>query len=269
MKIKIPLFILGVILVLSILAPVIAPYNPLEIDMTNRLVGSSKYHLLGTDSLGRDTLSRVLYGGRQSIVLAFLATILAMVFGIIVGFFAGYYGGRVDSVITSVTNMFMGLPDISIMIAVVGIMGPSIKSLLVAITINSWTSFSRLVRIETMQIKGAYFVEGLKNIGAKDMYIFWKHILPNLSDTLIIVFVSKIGSVILNVTALSYLGLGLSPPYPDWAIMISDARTYFRSNAILVLAPGMCIVTFVWSLHSLGDGIRDKLDVRGVQNDRI
>ncbi len=269
MKTRIPIFILSIIILLSILAPLISPYDPLAIDMTNRLGDPGPQNWLGTDSLGRDTLSRVLHGGRQSIVLAFIATNLAMVVGVMVGFFAGYYGGKADSVITNITNMFMGLPDISIMIAAVGIMGPGVKSLLVAIIINSWTSFARLVRIETMQVKKEYFIDGLKNIGAKDIYIFYSHILPNLSDTLIIVFVSRIGSVILNVAALSYLGLGLSPPYPDWAIMVSDARTYFRSHPMLVLAPGTCIVAFVWCVHSIGDGIRDRLDVRGGLNDNI
>lgn len=210
-----------------------------------------------------------MYGGRQSIILAFFATLLAMIIGILVGFFAGYYGGKIDHIITSFTNMFMGLPDISIMITVVAIMGPAVKSLLFAIVINSWTSFSRLVRIETMQLKKEYFVDGLKNMGAKDIYIFYVHILPNMSDTLVVVFVSRIGSVILNVAALSYLGLGLSPPYPDWAIMISDARTYFRSYPMLVMAPGTCIVTFVWCVHSIGDAIRDQLDVRGGLSDNI
>jgi peptide/nickel transport system permease protein len=269
MNIKIPLFFLVSILVISALAPFISPYDPIKIDMNSRLEAPSSEHLLGTDSLGRDTFSRVLHGGRQSIILAFFATLFSMTIGIFIGFFSGYYGGWIDNIITSISNIFMGLPGVSIMIAIVGVLGPSMKSLLIAIVINSWVSFSRLVRAEVMNIKNEYFIENLKNIGAKDIYILFYHILPNLSDSLIIVFVSKIGGVILSVASLSYLGLGLSPPEPDWAIMISDARQYFRSNPYLVISPGVCIVIFVWSVHSIGDTIRDTLDIRGGINDNL
>lgn len=267
MKIKIPLSVLILIISLSILAPIIAPYDPLAVDMKSKLEPPSQTHLLGTDSLGRDTFSRVLYGGRQSLLLALIATILSMCLGIIIGALTGYYGGVLDSFITSISNIFMGLPGTSIMIALVGILGPSMRSLIIAIVVNSWVSFSRLIRAEVMNVKNEYFIDNLKNIGGSDALIILKHILPNISDSLIIVFVSKIGGVVLGVAALSYLGLGLSPPQPDWAIMINDARPYFRSHLQLVLAPGFCIIAFVWSVHSIGDGIRDRMDVGGLRNE--
>lgn len=263
------IIILCFIIVISLLSPFISPYDPQHIDMTNRLSYPTKEHLLGTDSLGRDTLSRIMYGGRKSILLAFLATILSMMIGIIIGFFSGYYGGKVDMIITTASNVFLGMPGISIMIAFAGVLGPSMKSLLIAIVVNSWVGFSRIIRGEVMDIKNEYFIEGLKSLGANDFWIFIRHILPNLSDSLIILFVSRIGSVILSVAALSYLGLGLQPPEPDWAVMISDARSYFRSYPMLALAPGTCIVVFVWCVYIIGDYIRDKLDVNGGVNDKL
>lgn len=262
-----PITVLCLIIVISVLAPYISPHDPNEIDMTNRLAPPSKEHILGTDSLGRDTLSRVMHGGRQSIVLAFLATIISMFIGTIVGFIAGYYGGKADLIITNISNIFLGIPGISIMIAFAGILGPGMKSLIIAIVINSWVGFSRIIRGEVMNIKNEYFIDGLKSLGASDLWIFIRHILPNLSDSLVILFASRIGSVILSVASLSYLGLGLQPPDPDWAIMISDARPYFRSYPMLALAPGTCIVVFVWCVHMIGDHIRDRMDISGGVND--
>jgi len=265
MKLKwlIPLFLLGCIIIMSLLAPVITPYPPNEVHMERRLQQPSQSHLFGTDALGRDVLSRMIYGGRQSLLVAFFATLMALVIGIVVGFLSGYYGGRIDFVMTSLSNIFLGIPGISIMIAFVGVLGPSVKSLLLAIVINSWVGFSRIVRGEVMAIKNEYYIEATKNMGAKDWWIFVRHILPNLSDSLIILFVSRVGTVILSVAALSYLGLGLQPPTPDWAIMISDARPYFRSYPLLVLGPGGCIIVFVWSVLTIGDAIRDHLDIGG------
>lgn len=268
-NIIIPVTILCFIIIISILSPIISPYDPQQVDMTNRLSNSTKEHILGTDYLGRDIFSRVLYGGRKSILLAFLATIISMIIGTIVGFFAGYYGGKVDMVITTVSNVFLGIPGISIMIAFAGALGPGMKSLLIAIIINSWVGFSRIVRGEVMNVKNEYYIEGLKSFGVSDFWIFIRHIIPNLSDSLVILFASRIGSVILSVTSLSYLGLGLQPPEPDWAIMISDGRPYFRSNYMLVLAPGTCVVVFVWCVHVIGDYIRDRLDVNGGANDKL
>ena len=262
-----PFFLLLFIITISILAPIISPFDPEAIDMNNRLIGTTKDHILGTDSLGRDTFSRVLHGGRQSILLAFLATLISMFIGTVIGFFSGYYGGKIDGIITSLSNIFLGIPGISIMVAFAGVLGPGLKSLLLAIVINSWVGFSRIVRGEVMNLKNEYYIDGLKNIGANDFWIFLRHILPNLSDSLIILFASKVGTVILGVASLSYLGLGLQPPAPDWAIMISDARPYFRSNPILFIAPGAAIILFVWCVHSIGDYMRDKMDVGGDFND--
>ncbi len=252
-----------IIIVFSIAAPLLAPYSPTAIDMSLKLQSPSAEHWLGTDALGRDLFSRIIYGGRRSLLLAFIATVVAMSVGMLFGFISGYYGGKVDYIITIFTNIFFGIPGICITIAIVGIVGPGITSLILAVVINGWAGFSRIVRGEVMRIKSESYIEAARNMGVNDAKIFVKHIVPNLSDSLVVLFFSKIGSVLLFVAALSYLGLGLKPPTPDWAIMIADSRPYFRTYPILVLAPGVCITLFVWSVLSIGEIVRNKLDVKG------
>lgn len=253
--------ILGSILILSILAPWVAPYDPETIDFRNMLSAPTAQHLLGTDDMGRDLLSRILYGGRQSILLSFLATSFSACIGLVIGVAAGYYGGKTDLVITMCSSIFQGLPGTTMMIALTGVLGPGMKSLLIAVTITSWVGFSRIVRGEVMRIKQEYYIESAKSLGAGDFRLICRHILPNIMESIIVLFTNRIGSVVLSVSSLSYLGFGLQPPTPDWGIMIKDARTYFRSAPIMAVAPGLCIVLFVFSIHSIGNWLRDRMDV--------
>lgn len=250
------------VLVMTIFAPVLAPYDPYEVDILNSLAKPSAEHPLGTDDIGRDVLTRVMYGGRQSIVLALAATVASMCLGCMIGLLAGYFGGAVDIVITSVSNIFQGLPGMTMMIAVAGMMGSGVKSMIAATVINSWVGFSRLIRGEVMRIKQESFVEGVRSIGAGDFRILLCHIAPNLLGTIAVMFATRIAGVILNVSALSFLGLGLQPPTPDWGVMISDARAYFRKAPVLVLAPGACIMMISLGVNLLADVLRDHFDVR-------
>ncbi len=254
--------ILGGILLMSIFAPLLAPYDPLAVDMKNALSGPSGEHLLGTDNIGRDLLSRVIYGGRQSMVLAAAATGLSMALGCMIGMAAGYFGGWIDTVITCISNIFQGLPGMTMMIAIAGILGGGVASMLLALVLTSWVGFSRLVRGEVMKIKGEYFMEGLRSLGAGHMRILFVHVLPNLVSSIVIIFATRIASSILSVASLSFLGLGLQPPAPDWGVMISDARMYYRSSPLLVIAPGVCIVLLSLSVNIIADWMRDQFDVR-------
>ena len=166
--------LLAVILLMSILAPVLAPYDPNQIDMKNPLAMSSAKHLLGTDNIGRDVLSRVMYGGRQSILLTLAATGLSMALGCLIGMAAGYFGGAADLLITSVSNVFQGLPGMTMMIAIAGLMGAGVKSMLLALVLTSWVGFSRLVRGEVMKLKQELFIEGLKGMGAGNFRILFQ-----------------------------------------------------------------------------------------------
>ena len=268
-KMKAALVILGGILLASALAPLIAPWDPLASDLARALEGPSGEHLLGTDNIGRDLLSRVLYGGRQSILLALAATALSMALGFVLGLFAGYFQGGADMVITTASNIFQGLPGMTLMIAVAGIMGQGVKSMLLAIVLNSWAGFSRIVRGEVMRLKRESFVDGLKTVGAGNFRILFLHITPNLFGTLCVMFATRVAGNVIAVASMSFLGLGLQPPAPDWGVMINDARQYFRHRPLLVLAPGLCVVLLSLSVNLAADGLRDWMDTRGENADSM
>ncbi len=261
-KTKLALLILTLILLAGILAPVIAPCDPLASDLGRTLEGPSREHLLGTDNIGRDLLSRTLYGGRQSVLVALAATSLSMALGFVLGLVAGYFGGGADFVITALSNIFQGLPGLTLMIAAAGILGQGVTSMVIAIAINSWAGFSRIVRGEVMKLKQESFVDGLKTVGACHGRILFLHIAPNIFGTLAVVFATRVAGNIMAVSSMSFLGLGLQPPAPDWGVMISDARQYFRQAPLLILAPGLCIVLLSLSINMAADGLRDWLDTR-------
>lgn len=253
--------LLLLILLSNLLAPWIAPYDPNAIDMRVRLAGPSLRHPLGTDSLGRDLLSRALYGGRASILIALAATSISMAFGMLLGILAGWFGGMVDWVITAFANIFLGLPSTCLMIAIAGILGPGVPNLLLALVLTSWAGFSRVVRTQTLRIREASFVEGLKVLGAGSRRILWRHIVPNILPDCVVLFTTRVGRCVLSIASVSYLGLGIRPPTPDWSVMISDARLNYRSAPHLILVPGICIFLLLLSINLLGDALRDRLDV--------
>ena len=195
-------------------------------------------------------------------VLALFATLFSMLFGIAVGAIAGYFGGIWDWTITWITNIFQGLPGTSFMIAIAGIMKPSIYSLLIALVITSWAGFSRVVRTEVLRLKDENYIEGMRCLGASDQYIIVKHILPNMMGNTIILFTTRVGRSVLSIASLSFLGLGLQPPTPDWSVMISEARMDFRSSPHLIIAPGICIFLLLLSINLLGDALRDYFDIK-------
>lgn len=255
--------ILLAIVLMTIFAPWLAPYDPLQIDMTNRLADPSPAHPLGTDALGRDVLSRVIYGGRASLLLAVAATCCSMAVGLAVGVAAGYCGGAVDVVITGISNVFQGLPGMVLMIALVGVLEPGTQSILLALVLTSWVGFSRLVRGEVLKVKEELYIEGMRCLGAGHLRIVLRHVLPNIRTNIIILFTTRVGRVVLSVAGLSYLGMGIQPPTPDWGEMISgSARRYFRTAPHLLWAPGLCIILLTLSINLLGDLLRDRLDVK-------
>ncbi|MCI8994879.1 MAG: ABC transporter permease [Lachnospiraceae bacterium] len=254
------IFILTVILLASILAPVLAPYEPNAIHMAGTLMPPCASHIMGTDLLGRDIFSRILYGGRSSILLALAATIVSMLAGMTVGTFAGYYGGVFDDIVLIFMNVFQGLPGTSLMIAIAGILGPSFESLMIALVLTSWTGFARIVRTETLRLKEENFIQGLKCLGVSSQGIIWKHIVPNLKGNTMVLFATRIGRSILSISGLSFLGLGIQPPDPDWSVMLNDARMNFRSAPYLIMAPGICLVLLLLGINLVGDMLRDLTD---------
>lgn len=246
----------------SILAPLLVTHNPFEPDMANRLQPPSWQHFFGTDALGRDMFSRILYGGRASILLSLASAILSLGVGLVIGLFCGFYGGKLDMLCTVASNIFQGIPGSCFMIAIAGIFGPSIKSLVLALVITSWAGFSRIVRAEVMQLKEEPFIEGLRCLGCSDSRLLLHHIIPNIVNKLLILFTIRVGRGILSIAGLSFLGLGVQPPTPDWSVMVSDAVLYYRSSPHLILIPGACIFFLICAINNLGEFMRDKLDVR-------
>ncbi len=246
----------------SILAPLLVTHNPFEPDMANRLQPPSWQHFFGTDALGRDMFSRILYGGRASILLSLASAILSLGVGLVIGLFCGFYGGKLDMLCTVASNIFQGIPGSCFMIAIAGIVGPSIKSLVLALVITSWAGFSRIVRAEVMQLKEEPFIEGLRCLGCSDSRLLLHHIIPNIVNKLLILFTIRVGRGILSIAGLSFLGLGVQPPTPDWSVMVSDAVLYYRSSPHLILIPGACIFFLIYAINNLGEFMRDKLDVR-------
>ena len=257
------LCLLGLLLAGSLLAPVLAPYPPTQINMAERLQGISAAHPLGTDTLGRDLLSRVLYGGRVSVLTAAAATALSMLLGLAVGLIAGYLGGWADGVITWFTSIFQGLPSTSVMIALAAILDPGVSSLLLALVLTSWASFSRVVRSSVLRLREEAYVEGARCLGAGRLRIITRYLLPNLLPEIAVLFTTRVGGVVLSVASLSFLGLGIQPPTPDWGVMISEARTSFRTAPMLILAPGACLIILSFGINYLGEMLRAHFDIRG------
>lgn len=195
-------------------------------------------------------------------LLSLAAAVLSLSAGLGIGLIGGFYGGKVDVAITIVSNIFQGIPGSCFMIAIAGILGASIESLILALVITSWAGFSRIVRAEVLQLKEEPFIEGLKCLGCSDMRIIWLHIVPNLMNKLMVLFTIRVGRGILAVAGLSFLGLGVQPPTPDWSVMINDAIMYYRSSPHLIIIPGLCIFILIYSINVLGDELRDRLDVR-------
>ena len=256
------LIVLACIVLSGIFAPQLAPMNPFEPNMAIRLQGPTAAHLLGTDALGRDLLSRMLYGGRSALLLSLVSTVLALGIGTVVGVLAGYFGGRVDDVLTTVSNVFQGIPGISFMVAVAGFVGPGVMGLLLALVVGSWAGFSRIVRAEVMQRAAEPYVEHLRVLGCGNGRVILRHILPALGGTLLVLGTLRFGRGVLAIAGLSFLGLGVQPPTPDWSTMISDAMLYYRQAPHLIIVPGAAIVLLVSSLNMVGQLLRRRFDVR-------
>lgn len=257
---KISFVILIFMVFVGVFAEILAPYDPNKVEMTKRLMGISGEHILGTDALGRDVLSRIIYGARTSIFISFIATVCTMFLGTIIGLISGYCGGVIDNIIQVIVTIFQGLPGLSFMIAIAGVLGPGLKSLLIAIVVTSWAGFSRIVRGEVLKVKEENYIEGARALGANHLYIIIHYILPNIFAPFIVLFTIRIGRVILSMASLSFLGLGMQPPTADWGVMINDAQTYFRTYPHLLLAPGGCILLLCISINLIGDALRDIFD---------
>lgn len=258
------LCVLILMILLSIFAGLIVDYEKdvIEQDLGNRLQKPSKEHIFGTDSFGRDIFARVLYGSRVSLFIGLFVTIASMIIGSTFGAIAGYFGGFVDNLIMRITDMFLAIPSILMAIAVVAALGPGLINLIVAMTISFIPPYARLMRSLVLAIKDNEYIEAAKAIGARVDRILLVHILPNVMGPLLVQSTLTVGRIIIIAAGLSFLGLGVMPPNPEWGAMLSEGKEYIRYSPYLVLFPGLAIMLVVLSLNLLGDGLNDALDPR-------
>jgi peptide/nickel transport system permease protein len=255
--------ILLVILVLTaVVGPSLVSHDPLAMDLDNLRQPPGKAHLLGTDSKGRDILSRVVYGSRISLSVGIIASALSLAIGIFFGLIAGYFGKTVDAFFSQVFDIFLAFPSLLLAIGISAVMPPGLTSAMLAITLVGWAGFARLVRGITLSLKEQTYVEASRALGASPARILYRHILPNALPLLLVAGSLRVGGFILLEAALSFLGLGVQPPTPTWGSMISLNRAYINSAPWMVIFPGLAISITVISFNILGDFLRDKLDPR-------
>lgn len=256
------LIVLIITALLAVFAPVAAPYEYEEQDLFNTLAGPSREHWLGTDNLGRDMLSRLIYGGRNSLTLGLISVALAAALGVVLGAVSGYYGGKVDMVIMRLLDVLQAVPAILLAIAISATLGPGYMNCILALTISQIPGFTRMTRASCLNVQGMEYVEAARSINARERRIIFKHVLPNAISPIIVQATMSVATAILTSASLSFIGLGVQPPQAEWGAMLSAGRSYIRSNPHVIIYPGITIMIVVLSLNLLGDGLRDALDPR-------
>jgi peptide/nickel transport system permease protein len=247
----------------ALFAPWLAPQDPAKLDLPGRLMGPSAAHWFGTDELGRDIFSRTLFGARISLIVAVSVVGLSLAVGLIAGGLAGFYGGWTDTVVNVyVTNAFMALPGILLAIAFVAFMGPGLENVILALAISGWVGYARLVRAQVMAVKEKEFVEAARALGASDLRVMGRHILPNILQPLIVQAAVGMAGAVLAEATLSFLGLGVPPPAASWGSMLNDARSHLFDSPHLVFFPAMAVMLCVLSFNFIGDALRDWMDPR-------
>ena len=255
---------LGVILLAAVFAERLAPFGPNEQDIAKRLQapGLDSSHLLGTDEVGRDILSRLIYGARVSLLVGVIAVGLSCPLGVLVGLIAGYAGRRVDDVLMRITDIQLAIPTILLAIAVVAVLGPGLGNVILTLSVTGWTLYARLVRGETLVVKGRDFVQAARAAGAGDARIMARHVLPNVFSPVIVVAVFAVANMIVLEATLSFLGLGVEPSIVTWGRMLNGGRLYLSTAWWLTAFPGFAIFVTVLAVNLLGDHLRDWLDPR-------
>jgi peptide/nickel transport system permease protein len=253
--------ILAIALV-ALFADVLAPYSPTEVHPAMRGAPPSHAHPLGHDHVGRDVLSRLIHGARIAMIVAVLATGIAVTIGVSVGAGAGYFGGRIDAVLSRIVDALMAFPTLVLLITLVAVVGPSLVNMILVIGTTVWASYARVVRAEVLSLREQEFILAARATGATDRRIIWRHLVPNVVGPVIVLATLGVGGIIILEAALSFLGLGVRPPTPDWGGMLSDGRAYITIYPHIVIAPGAMIALTVLAFNLLGDGLRDALDPR-------
>lgn len=244
----------------AIFAPVVAPYDPAKQDLVNRLQLPSAKHWLGTDELGRDVLSRIIYGARVSLVIGLVPTAISMTIGTILGLMAGYMGKKVDFIIMRFADIMLAFPSLLLAMVIMYTLGASLINIFIALSLIQWAGTARVVRSQTLSLKEKEYVEAARSIGVSKWKIMFRHILPNCLPSLIVLFTLNIPGNILSESSLSFLGVGAKPPSTSWGLMVTRGKAYLFNDPVLALAPGVAILILVLAFNFFGDGLRDVID---------
>ena len=248
---------------MGVLAPSLAPYDPTEQDLRNTLAGPSLAHPLGTDHLGRDELSRVLVGTRTSLIAVLGVAVVAAVVGVLLGVASGYVGGRFDMIVMRGVDLFLGLPSLVLGLALVGLVGPSLLTLVIALGLTWWPQYARFARSQVLVIRRLAYVEALQVVGMPPSRILTRHLVPGVAGPISVLLSTDAGVILLAVAGFSFLGLGVQPPTPEWGQMLVEARPYLQSAPLLALAPGAAILLVVLSFNLLANHLSRRLDPAG------
>ncbi|MDF1523408.1 MAG: ABC transporter permease [Trueperaceae bacterium] len=254
------LFLLTVMTGAALLAPWIAPYDPEKINILRSLAAPSAQHWLGTDEVGRDVLSRLLFGGRVSIVVGLVAATLSVAIGVAIGGLSAYFGGLLDAVLMRFTDGMLSIPLFFFLLVVMAVFGSGLTQIVIVIALTSWMPVARIVRGEVLRVKALPYVEAAEALGARRLHVILRHLLPQTVPSVIVAATLGVANAILLESALSYLGLGIQPPIPSWGNMLQGSQAYVWSQPLLALWPGLMIFVAVMAYNALGDGIRDALD---------
>lgn len=256
------LLIIGLLIVLAFFAPVLAPYDPLTTNTAFRLHAPSGEHAFGTDQLGRDIFSRVLYGARISLRIAILTAVIALAIGAPLGIVSGYFRGYVDDLLMRVTDMFMAFPRLILAMAIAAALKPTLENVVIAISLAAWPAYARLARSVTLGIREENYIEAARALGASVRRLLARHVLPGVVSPMVIQVSLDMGGILLTAAGLGFIGFGAQPPTPEWGLMISQGRNYITAQWWVSTFPGLAISLVVLGFNLLGDGIRDVLDPR-------
>jgi len=262
------LAVVAVVILSAVGAPLVTVFDPIEQDINQRLKepgwrnAAGQAHLLGTDHLGRDILARIIYGSRVALVVGLSAVLISGVLGMVIGLVSGYFGGKVDDFFMRLADIQLAFPFILLAIAVIGVLGPSLRNIIVVIGVSSWVVYARVVRGEVLSIREREFVQAAIALGSRDGRVVLHHVLPNAFTPWLVVATLDMARVIVIESALSFLGLGVQPPTPTWGGMLADGRVYLSTAWWLATFPGLAILVTVLGINLLGDGLRDTLDPR-------
>jgi len=256
------LFLVGILFFTAVVAPLIAPYDPIAIDLPNRLQAPSSEHLFGTDAHGRDILSRIIYGTRISIQIGIIAVGISLIFGTFLGAVSGYYGGKLDLVVMRGIDIVMAFPYILLAIAITAMLGPGLTNAMIAIGVVGIPIYARVIRGVVLSVKEMEYIDAAKVSGCSNFRIIFRHVLPNCMAPLVVQATLGVGTAILDAAGLGFLGLGAQPPHPEWGIMLNQGKEVMSIAPWVIMFPGAAILLVVLGFNLLGDGLRDALDPR-------